>query len=65
MTDRKAYEKARELEKSGRAAEALQAFKDLGAIDDVVRLLAAGKRYREAGEVLASSPGRSGSSSRG
>jgi len=55
--DRKAYEKARELEKAGRSAEALQAFQDLGAVDDVGRLLAAGKRYREAGEVLLESLG--------
>jgi eukaryotic-like serine/threonine-protein kinase len=50
--DRAAYEKARALEKAGKAEEALRAFRDAGAVDDVGRLLAAARRYREAGEVL-------------
>src|SRR5919202_5505140 len=62
--DRKAYEKARELEKAGRGDEALRAFREAGAIDDVGRLLAAARRYREAGEVLFGSlavrPGQAG-----
>jgi len=55
--DRTAYDKARALEKAGKAEEALRAFREAGAIDDVGRLLAAGKRYREAGEALFSSLG--------
>ena len=50
--DRAAYEKARALEKAGKAEEALRAFRDAGAVEDVGRLLAASRRYREAGEVL-------------
>jgi eukaryotic-like serine/threonine-protein kinase len=55
--DRAAYEKARALEKAGKADEALRAFREAGAVDDVGRLLAAARRYREAGEVLFSSLG--------
>ena len=62
--DRKTYERARELEKAGKGDEALRAFREAGAIDDVGRLLAAAKRYREAGEVLFGSlgvrPGQAG-----
>ena len=50
--DRAAYEKARALEKAGKAEEALRAFREAGAVEDVGRLLAASRRYREAGEVL-------------
>jgi serine/threonine-protein kinase len=53
--DRGAYEKARALEKAGKAEEALRAFRDAGAVEDVGRLLAASRRYREAGEVLLTS----------
>jgi len=50
--DRAACEKARALEKAGKAEEALRAFREAGAVEDVARLLAAARRYREAGEVL-------------
>ena len=55
--DRAAYEKARALEKAGKAEEALRAFREAGAVEDVARLLAAARRYREAGEALFGSLG--------
>jgi eukaryotic-like serine/threonine-protein kinase len=55
--DRAAYEKARALEKAGKADEALRAFREAGAVEEVGRLLAAARRYREAGEVLFGSLG--------
>jgi eukaryotic-like serine/threonine-protein kinase len=62
--DRSAYEKARALEKAGKAEEALRAFREAGAVDEVGRLLAAARRYRDAGEVLFGSlgvrPGQAG-----
>ena len=67
--DRAAYEKACALEKAGKAEEALRAFRDARAVDDVGRLLAAARRYREAGEVLLGSlqvrPGQVGQLERG
>jgi len=55
--DRTAHEKARALEKAGKAEEALRAFREAGAVEDVARLLAAARRYREAGEALFASLG--------
>ena len=50
--DAKRLERARAMEKAGQLVPALQAYRELGAVDDAARLLGANKRQGEAAELL-------------